>query len=148
MTSEKKDEIDADDSNGRVRKNPQSRYPRIKGIRPITFSPSVRVADTGRRQNYGTQFNLFARENRCPSHAQSDRKNHRQANISYTNSMKSTLCSLFLKITSLLVSLTFYFGSSTVAQAGGNDPFSPGPVRPGNLNYRTQLPPGYLRSIR
>ena len=60
------------------------------------------------------------------------------------NSMKSTLCSLFLKITSLFVSLTFAFGSSTVAQAGGKDPLSSGPVRPGNLDYRTELPQGYL----
>ena len=58
--------------------------------------------------------------------------------------MKSTLCSLFLKITSLFVSLTFAFGSSTVAQAGGKDPLSSGPVRPGNLDYRTELPQGYL----
>ncbi len=59
--------------------------------------------------------------------------------------MKSTLCSLFLKITSLFVSLTFAFGSSTVAQAGGKDPLSSGPVRPGNLDYRTELPQGYLK---
>src|SRR5260370_29913055 len=60
-------------------------------------------------------------------------------------SMKSTLCSLFLKITSLIVSLTFAFGSSTVAQAGGKDPLSSGPVRPGNLDYRIELPQGYLK---
>jgi hypothetical protein len=59
--------------------------------------------------------------------------------------MKSTLCSLFLKITSLIVSLTFYFGSSTYGQAGGRNMLSPGPVRPGNLDYRTELPQGYLK---
>jgi hypothetical protein len=59
--------------------------------------------------------------------------------------MKSPLCSSLLKITLLIVSLTFYFGSSTVAQAGGKDPLSPGPVRPGNLDYRTELPQGYLK---
>jgi hypothetical protein len=40
--------------------------------------------------------------------------------------------------TVLLVSL----GS---ASAGGMDPLSPGPVRPGNLDYRTELPQGYLK---
>ena len=59
--------------------------------------------------------------------------------------MKSTLCSLFLKITSLIVSLTFYFGSSMYGQAGGRNVLSPGPVRPGSLDYRTELPQGYLK---
>ena len=40
--------------------------------------------------------------------------------------------------TVLLVSL----GS---ASAGGKDPLSPSPVRPGNLDYRTELPQGYLK---
>src|SRR5436305_5537739 len=31
------------------------------------------------------------------------------------------------------------------ASAGGKDPSSPGPVRPGNLDYRTELPQGYLK---
>ena len=31
------------------------------------------------------------------------------------------------------------------ASAGGKDPLSPGPVRPGNLDYRTALPQGYLK---
>ena len=61
------------------------------------------------------------------------------------NSMKSTLCSLFLKITSLIVLLTFYFGSSTYGQARDRNVLSPDPVRPGNLNYRTELPQGYLK---
>jgi len=29
--------------------------------------------------------------------------------------------------------------------AGGKDPSSPGPVRPGNLDYRAELPQGYLK---
>ena len=61
------------------------------------------------------------------------------------NSMKSTLCSLFLKITLLIVSLTLYFGSSTYGQARDRNVLSPGPVRPGNLDYRTELPQGYLK---
>jgi len=59
--------------------------------------------------------------------------------------MKSTLCSLSLKITSLIVLLIFYFGSSTYGQARDRDVLSPGPVRPGNLDYRTELPRGYLK---
>jgi hypothetical protein len=31
------------------------------------------------------------------------------------------------------------------ASAGGKDPSSPGPVRPGNLAYRAELPQGYLK---
>jgi hypothetical protein len=58
--------------------------------------------------------------------------------------MKSPRCSSLLKAALLIVPLAF-FGSSTVAQAGGKDPLSPGPVRPGNLDYRTELPQGYLK---
>jgi len=31
------------------------------------------------------------------------------------------------------------------ASAGGKDPLSPSPVRPGNLDYRIELPQGYLK---
>ena len=31
------------------------------------------------------------------------------------------------------------------ASAGGKDPSPPGPVRPGNLDYRAELPQGYLK---
>ena len=61
------------------------------------------------------------------------------------NSMKSTLCSLSLKITSLIVLLTLYFDSSTYGQARDRKVLSPGPVRPGNLDHRTDLPQGYLK---
>ncbi len=49
---------------------------------------------------------------------------------------RSSLMVLFTTV--LLLSL----GS---ASAGGKDPLSPGPVRPGNLDYRTALPQGYLK---
>jgi len=49
---------------------------------------------------------------------------------------RSSLMAFFTTV--LLVSL----GS---ASAGGKDPLSPGPVRPGNLDYRTELPQGYLK---
>lgn len=59
--------------------------------------------------------------------------------------MKSTLCSLFLKITLLIVSLTFSFGSSIYGQARDRNVLSPGPVRPGSLGCRTGLPQGHLK---
>jgi hypothetical protein len=58
--------------------------------------------------------------------------------------MKSLHCSSFLKTALLIVPLALCFGGSTVVQAGGKDPLSSGPVRPGNLDYRTELPQGYL----
>jgi hypothetical protein len=59
--------------------------------------------------------------------------------------MKSTCCSLFLKITLLIVSLTFSFGSSMYGQARDRRVVSPGPVRPGSLDCRTELPQGHLK---
>ena len=49
---------------------------------------------------------------------------------------RSSLMAFFTTV--LLVSLDG-------AQAGGKDLLSPGPVRPGNLDYRTDLPQGYLK---
>ena len=59
--------------------------------------------------------------------------------------MKSTRCSLFLTITLLIVSLTFSFGSSMYGQARDRSVLSPGPVRPGSLDRRTELPQGHLK---
>jgi len=59
--------------------------------------------------------------------------------------MKSPLYSSLLKVALLIIPLTLCFGGSTVAEAGSKDPLSPGPVRPGNLDYRTELPRGYLK---
>ena len=52
--------------------------------------------------------------------------------------VKSTWSLMTCLATVLLVSL----GS---ASAGSKDPLFPGPVRPGNLDYRTALPQGYLK---
>ena len=65
--------------------------------------------------------------------------------MSHTNYMKSSFCSSLLKVALLIAPLALYFGGSTVGQAGDKDPLSSGPVRPGNLDYRTELPQGYLR---
>jgi hypothetical protein len=60
--------------------------------------------------------------------------------------MKSPHCSSLLKGALLIVLVALCLGGSTVAQAGGkDDPLSPGAVRPGNLDYRTELPQGYLK---
>jgi hypothetical protein len=51
-----------------------------------------------------------------------------------------------LKGALLIVLLALCLGGSRVAQAGcKDDPLSPGPIRPGNLDYRTELPQGYLQ---
>jgi hypothetical protein len=57
--------------------------------------------------------------------------------------MKTPISSSHLKTALLIVQLVWCFGGPTVAQAGDKDP-SPGPVRPGNWNYRSELPQGYL----
>jgi hypothetical protein len=59
--------------------------------------------------------------------------------------MKSLHCSSFLKTALLIVPLALCFGGSTVVQAGGKDPLSPGSVRPGNWDYRIELSQGYLK---
>src|SRR5690349_14575867 len=59
--------------------------------------------------------------------------------------MKSLHSSSLLKAALLIVLLALCLGGSTEAQAGGkNDPLSPGPMRPVNLDYRTKLTQGYL----
>src|SRR5260370_774313 len=146
MTSEKKNEIGADDSNGRVRKIRKADALALKESDQLRLAHRcvLHIRGVGRITTPDSIF--FARENHCPSHAQSDRKDHRQMNHQpQPNSMKSTLCSLSLKITSLIVLLIFYFGSSTYGQARDRDVLSPRPVRPGNLDYRTELPQGYLK---
>jgi hypothetical protein len=87
---------------------------------------------------------FFARENRRPSHAQSDRKNHCQANINPTDYMKSRHCPPFLRTALLIVPLALWFGGSTVVKGDG-DPLSIGAVRPGTLDYRTESAQGYLK---
>jgi hypothetical protein len=59
--------------------------------------------------------------------------------------MKSPLHSSLLKVALLIIPLTLCFGGSTGAEARSKDPLSPGPVRPGNSDYQTELPQGYLR---
>ena len=57
--------------------------------------------------------------------------------------MKSTLRPL-LKIALLILPLSFYFLGPTIAQSRDRSVLSPGPIRPGQLDYRTELPRGSL----
>jgi hypothetical protein len=59
--------------------------------------------------------------------------------------MKSSLGTSFLKATLLIGLFGWCLSGPTGAQAGGKDPLSPGPVRPRNLDDRTELPQGYLK---
>jgi hypothetical protein len=59
--------------------------------------------------------------------------------------MKSPRRSFLVKAALLIIPLAWCFPGSDVAQAGDKNPLSPGPVRPGTLDYRTELPQGYLK---
>jgi hypothetical protein len=59
--------------------------------------------------------------------------------------MKSTLCSALLKTALLIVPLSLYLRGPTIAQAGDKNVLSPDPIRPGHLDYRTELPQGSLK---
>jgi hypothetical protein len=58
--------------------------------------------------------------------------------------MKPILRSLLVKITLLIVPLTFCLGGSTYALPRDSSLLSPGPVRPSGLDYHTETPEGYL----
>jgi hypothetical protein len=145
MTSEKKNEIGADDSNGRVLKIREAAALALKELDQLRSAHRcvLHIRGVGRITTRDSIF--FARENRRLSHAQSDRENHRRVNINPTDYMKSPHCSSFLKTALLIVPLALCFGSSTYGQARDRNMLSPGPVRPGNLDYRTELPQGYLK---
>jgi hypothetical protein len=59
--------------------------------------------------------------------------------------MKSALSSALLKTALLIVPLGLYLSGPLIAQAGDKNVLSPGPVRPGHLDYRTELPQGSLK---
>jgi hypothetical protein len=59
--------------------------------------------------------------------------------------MKSIPCSILLKTALLIVSPSLYFGGLTSAEARDRSLLSPGPVRPGGLDYRAELPQGFLK---
>ena len=58
--------------------------------------------------------------------------------------MKPTRCSALLKTTLLIVPLSLYFCGPTIAEGRDRSVLSPGPVRPGNLDYPATPSQGYL----
>jgi hypothetical protein len=58
--------------------------------------------------------------------------------------MKPILRALLVKITLLIVPLTFCLGGSTYALPRDSSLLSPGPIRPSGLDYHTEIPQGYL----
>jgi hypothetical protein len=144
MNSERKNEIGADDSSGRVLKIREGAtlaleeldqlrsgrrcVLRIRGVGGITAPDSI----------------FFARENRRPSHAQSDRENHRRVSINPTDYIKPPLCSSLLKTVLLIIPLVLCLGGSSVVK-GDSDPLSIGVVRPETLDDPTESAQGYLK---
>ena len=59
--------------------------------------------------------------------------------------MKSRLYSMFFKTARLIASFAWCLAGPSVAQAADRDPLFPGTVRPGRLDYRTELRQGYLK---
>jgi hypothetical protein len=102
------------------------------------------VAYTRHRRITAPDSIFFARENRRPSRAQSDRENHLHVNINPTDYMKSEHCPSFLRTALLIVPLALWFGGSTIVQGDG-DPSSIGAVRPETLDHRTESVQGYLK---
>ena len=58
--------------------------------------------------------------------------------------MKQALRSFLLKIMLLIATPTVCLGGSTYTQPRDSKVLSPGPVRPGGLDYRDEAPKGYL----
>ena len=144
MTSEKENEIGADDSNGRVLKTREAAALALKELDQLHSAHRCVLDIPGVGRITAPHSIFFARENRCPSHAQSDGENHRRVSINPTDYIKSPHCSSFLKTALLIVPLALCFGGSTVVK-GDSDPLSIGAVRPGTLDYRTESAQGYLK---
>jgi hypothetical protein len=144
MNSEKKNEIGANDSNGRVLKIRGPAALALKGLEQLRAAHRCVLHIPGVGRITAPDSIFFARENRRPSHAQSDRENHRRVNIDPTDYMKSPRCWSFLKTALLIVLLALCFGGSTFVK-GDSDPLSIGAVGPGTLDHRTESAQGYLK---
>ncbi len=145
MNSEKKNEIDADDTNCRVLKTREAAALALKELDQLHSAHRCVLHIPGVGRITAPYSIFFARGNGRPSHAQSDRENHRRVNINSTDYMKSPHCSSFLKTALLIVPLALCFGGSSVVKAGDSDPLSIGAVRPGTLDHRTESTQGYLK---
>jgi hypothetical protein len=145
MNSEKKNEIGANDSNGRVLKIRETAVLTFKELDQLRSAHwcVLHIRGVGRITAPDSFF--FAGENRRASNAQYDRENRRRVNIRPADYMKSPRCSSFLKTLFLIGSLAFCFGSLTVVKAGDSDPLFIGAVRQGALDHRPELVQGYLK---
>jgi hypothetical protein len=145
MNSEKKNEIGANDSNGRVLKTGEAAALALKELDQLRSAHRCVLHIRGVGRITAPDSFFFARENRRPSHAQSKRENRRRVNIRPADYMKSPRCSSFLKTLLLIGSLAFCFGSLTVVKAGDSDPLFIGAGRPETLDDRTESGQGYLK---
>jgi len=145
MNSEKNNEIGADDGNGRVLKTREAATLALKELDQLHSAHRCVLHIPGVGRITAPYSIVFARGNRRPSPAQSDRENHRRVNINSTDYMKSPHCSSLLKTALLIVPLALCFGGSSVVKAGDSDPLSIGGVRPGTLEDRTESAQGYLK---
>jgi len=145
MNSEKNNEIGADDGNGRVLKTREAATLALKELDQLHSAHRCVLHIPGVGRITAPYSIVFARGNRSPSPAQSDRENHRRVNITPTDHTKSPLCSSLLKTVLLIVPLALCFGGSSVVKAGDSDPLSIGGVRPGTLEDRTESAQGYLK---
>jgi len=144
MNSEKKNEIGADDGNGRVLKTGEATTLALKELDQLRSARRCVLHIRGADRITAPYSIFFAGENRRPSHAQSDRENHRRVNSNPTDYMKSPHGSSFLKTALLIVPLALRFGGSSVVKAGDSDPLSIGAVLPGTLDDRAESTQGYL----
>src|SRR6266496_5240185 len=118
MNSEKKNEIGADDSNGRVLKIREAAAIALKELDQLHSAHRCVLHIPGVGGITAPYSIFFARGNRRPSHAQSDRENHRRVNIDPTDYTKSPLRSSLLKTALLIVPFALCFGGSSVMKAG------------------------------
>src|SRR5437016_14644205 len=146
MNSEKKNEIGANDSNGRVLKTAEAATLALKELDQLHSARRcvLHIRGVGR---ITAPYSIFSEgENRRSSHAQSDRENHRRVNSNPTDYMKSPHGSSFLKTALLIVPLALCFGGSSVV-TGGSDPLSIGVVRPGTLDHPHRISPGLSKGL-
>src|SRR6266436_4242380 len=121
MNSERKNEIGADDSSGRVLKIREGATLALKELDQLRSGRRCVLRIRGVGGITAPDSIFFSRENRRPSHAQSDGENHRRVNINPADYMKSPHFSSFLKTALLIVPLVLCFGGSTVGKAGDSD---------------------------
>lgn len=144
MNSERKNEIGADDSSGRVLKIREGAALALKELDQLRSGRRCVLRIRGVDRITAPDSIFFARENRRPSHAQSDRENHRRVRINPTDYIKSPLCSFLLKTVLLIIPLVLCLGGSSVVK-GKSEPLTISVVQPETLNDPIESAQGYLQ---